>query len=131
MIPEIGNFTLVVALVLSILLAVYPLWGAQTNNVTMMRMARPLTVGLFVFTAVAYACLTHSFMTDNFSVINVAQNSNSALPWYYKMTAVWGSHEGSFLLWVLIFSIWTLAVALFSKGIPKQWCRECCLCWVW
>ena len=119
MIPEIGNFTLVVALVLSILLAVYPLWGAQTNNMTMMSTARPLTIGLFVFTAVAYGCLTHSFMTDNFSVINVAQNSNSALPWYYKMTAVWGSHEGSFLLWVLIFSIWTLAVALFSKGIPQ------------
>ena len=119
MIPEIGNFTLVVALVLSILLAVYPLWGAQTNNAAMMKMARPLTVGLFVFTLVAYLCLMHSFMTDNFSVINVAQNSNSALPWYYKMTAVWGSHEGSFLLWVLIFSIWTLAVAMFSKGIPQ------------
>jgi len=119
MIPEIGNFTLVVALVVSMLLAVYPLWGAQTNNMTMMKMARPLSVGLFVFTLIAYICLTHSFMTDNFSVINVAQNSNSQLPWYYKMTAVWGSHEGSFLLWVLIFSIWTLAVALFSKGIPQ------------
>ncbi|MFT6270661.1 MAG: cytochrome c-type biogenesis protein CcmF [Alphaproteobacteria bacterium] len=119
MIPEIGNFTLVVALVISILLAVYPLWGAQTNNMTMMKMARPLTVGLFVFTFIAYLCLTHAFLTDNFSVQNVAQNSNSALPWYYKITAVWGSHEGSFLLWVLIFSIWTLAVALFSKGIPQ------------
>ena len=119
MIPEIGNLTFVVALVISILLAVYPLWGAQTNNMTMMKMARPLTVGLFVFTLIAYLCLTHAFLTDNFSVANVAQNSNSALPWYYKITAVWGSHEGSFLLWVLIFSIWTLAVALFSKGIPQ------------
>lgn len=119
MIPEIGNFTLVVALVLSILLAVYPLWGAQTNNDTMMRMARPLTVGLFVFTLIAYVCLTHAFMTDNFSVNYVAQNSNSQLPWYYKMTAVWGGHEGSFLLWVLIFAVWTLAVAMFSKGIPQ------------
>lgn len=118
MIPEIGNFTLVVALVLSILLAVYPLWGAQTNNITMMKMARPLTIGLFVFTLFAYICLTHAFMTDNFSVSYVAQNSNSQLPWYYKMTAVWGGHEGSFLLWVLIFSVWTVAVALFSRGIP-------------
>ena len=118
MIPEIGNFTLVVALVLSILLAVYPLWGAQTNNVTMMRMARPLAIGLFVFTLIAYICLTHAFMTDNFSVNYVAQNSNSQLPWYYKATAVWGGHEGSFLLWVLIFAVWTVAVALFSKGIP-------------
>jgi cytochrome c-type biogenesis protein CcmF len=120
MIPEIGNFTLVVALVLSILLAVYPLWGAQTNNETMMKTARPLTIALFVFTLIAYICLTHAFLTDNFSVSYVAQNSNSQLPWYYKMTAVWGGHEGSFLLWVLIFAVWTLAVALFSKGIPEQ-----------
>ena len=119
MIPEIGNFTLVIALVLSMLLAVYPLWGAQTNNGTMMRMARPLTVGLFVFTLIAYICLTYAFMTDDFSVNYVAQNSNSQLPWYYKMTAVWGGHEGSFLLWCLIFAVWTLAVALFSKGIPE------------
>lgn len=119
MIPEIGNFTLVVALVLSILLAVYPLWGAQTNNTTMIRMARPLSIALFVFTLIAYICLTHAFMTDNFSVNYVAQNSNSQLPWYYKATAVWGGHEGSFLLWVLIFAVWTLAVALFSKGIPE------------
>ena len=119
MIPEIGNFTLVIALILSILLAVYPLWGAQTNNASMMRLARPLTFALFAFTLIAYICLTHAFMTDNFSVSYVAQNSNSQLPWYYKMTAVWGGHEGSFLLWVLIFSIWTLAVALFSKGIPE------------
>jgi cytochrome c-type biogenesis protein CcmF len=119
MIPEIGNFTLVIALVLSILLAVYPLWGAQTNNATMMRMARPLTYGLFAFTLFAYLCLTYSFMVDDFSVNYVAQNSNSQLPWFYKMTAVWGGHEGSFLLWVLIFAVWTLAVALFSKGIPE------------
>jgi len=119
MIPEIGNITLVIALVLSMLLAIYPLWGAQTNNATMMRMARPLSVALFIFTLIAYICLTHAFMTDNFSVNYVAQNSNSQLPWYYKMTAVWGGHEGSFLLWVLIFSVWTVAVALFSKGIPE------------
>ncbi len=119
MIPELGNFTLVIALVLSILLAIYPLWGAQTNNVTMMRTARPLAIGLFVFTLIAYVCLTHAFMTDDFSVSYVAQNSNSQLPWYYKFTAVWGGHEGSFLLWVLIFAVWTVAVAIFSKGIPQ------------
>ncbi|WP_371192535.1 heme lyase CcmF/NrfE family subunit [Glaciecola sp. SC05] len=119
MIPELGNVTLVIALVLSILLAIYPLWGAQTNNQTLMQMARPLTFGLFVFTAIAYACLTYAFVTDDFSVNYVAQNSNSMLPLYYKITAVWGGHEGSFLLWVLIFAVWTLAVALFSKGIPE------------
>ncbi|MFC4700090.1 heme lyase CcmF/NrfE family subunit [Glaciecola siphonariae] len=119
MIPELGNLTLVIAFVLSILLAVYPLWGAQTNNQTLMQMARPLTWGLFIFTLIAYICLTYAFVTDDFSVNYVAQNSNSKLPLYYKITAVWGGHEGSFLLWVLIFAIWTLAVALFSKGIPE------------
>jgi cytochrome c-type biogenesis protein CcmF len=119
MIPELGNVTLVIALVLSILLAVYPLWGAQTNNNTLMQMARPLAWGLFVFTLIAYLCLTYAFVTDDFSVNYVAQNSNSKLPIYYKITAVWGGHEGSFLLWVLIFAIWTLAVAMFSKGIPE------------
>jgi len=120
MIPEIGNVSLIVALVLSILLSIYPLWGAQTNNQKLMQTARPLTYGLFTFTAIAYACLTHAFVTDNFSVSYVAQNSNSLLPIYYKVTAVWGGHEGSFLLWVLIFAIWTLGVGMFSKGIPQQ-----------
>ncbi|WP_395344582.1 heme lyase CcmF/NrfE family subunit [Ningiella sp. W23] len=119
MIPELGNVTLVIALVLSILLAVYPLWGAQTNNQTLMQMARPLAWGLFAFTLIAYVCLTYAFVTDDFSVNYVAQNSNSKLPIYYKITAVWGGHEGSFLLWVLIFAVWTVAVAAFSKGIPQ------------
>ncbi|WP_229333422.1 heme lyase CcmF/NrfE family subunit [Glaciecola sp. MH2013] len=119
MIPELGNVALIIALVLSILLAVYPLWGAQIHNQTMMRMGRPLAFGLFLFTAFAYLCLTYSFYVDDFSVAYVAQNSNSALPWYYKITAVWGGHEGSFLLWCLIFAVWTVGVALFSKGIPQ------------
>ncbi len=120
MIAELGNVTLVIALVLSILLAIYPLWGAQTNNPTLMSLARPLAIGLFVFTLIAYIALTHSFMVDDFSLSYVAQNSNSKLPIYYKITAVWGGHEGSFLLWVLIFAIWTVAVALFSNGIPEK-----------
>jgi cytochrome c-type biogenesis protein CcmF len=74
---------------------------------------------LFTFTLIAYICLTNRFLADDFSVSYVANHSNSLLPWYYKMTAVWGGHEGSFLLWVLIFSVWTVAVAIFSKGIPE------------
>ncbi|MFC3121969.1 heme lyase CcmF/NrfE family subunit [Agaribacter flavus] len=120
MIAELGNLTLVIALVLSILLAVYPLWGAQTDNQVLMSMARPLAFGLFIFTLIAYGVLTHAFVIDDFSLTYVAQNSNSKLPVYYKVTAVWGGHEGSFLLWVLIFAIWTVAVALFSKGIPEK-----------
>ena len=119
MIAEIGNIAIVLALLLASLLATYPMWGAQTNHRLMISSAKPLAVGLFVFTAIAYACLTNRFLADDFSVAYVANHSNSLLPWYYKVTAVWGGHEGSFLLWVLIFSIWTVAVAVFSKGIPE------------
>ena len=119
MIAEIGNIAVVLALFLASLLAIYPMWGAQTNNQLMISSAKPLAIGLFVLTAIAYACLTNRFLVDDFSVEYVANHSNSLLPWYYKVTAVWGGHEGSFLLWVLIFSVWTVAVALFSNGIPE------------
>jgi len=118
MVPEIGNIALTLALVLSILLAVYPLWGAQRQHEALMATAKPLAIGLFLFTLIAYLCLTYAFITDDFSVEYVAQHSNSYLPIYYKVTAVWGGHEGSFLLWVLMLSIWTVAVAIFSRGIP-------------
>ncbi|MCQ8849711.1 heme lyase CcmF/NrfE family subunit [Alteromonas stellipolaris] len=118
MVPEIGNIALTLALVLSILLAVYPLWGAHRKHDTLMATAKPLAIGLFVFTLIAYLCLTYAFVTDDFSVEYVAQHSNSQLPLVYKITAVWGGHEGSFLLWVLMLSIWTVAVAIFSRGIP-------------
>ena len=118
MVAEIGNIALTLALILSILLAVYPLWGAQRQHEALMASAKPLAIGLFIFTFIAYLCLTYVFVTDDFSVEYVAQHSNSYLPVYYKITAVWGGHEGSFLLWVLMLSIWTVAVALFSRGIP-------------
>ena len=118
MVPEIGNIALTLALVLSILLAVYPLWGAHRQHEALMATAKPLAIGLFIFTLIAYVCLTYAFVTDDFSVAYVAQHSNSRLPIYYKITAVWGGHEGSFLLWVLMLSVWTVAVAIFSKGIP-------------
>ena len=118
MLAELGNFALVMALMMGILLSIYPMWGAYVNHSRMMAMAKPLAIGMFVFTVFAYACLTHGFITDDFSLAYVANTSNSTLPIYYKITAVWGGHEGSFLLWVLIFSTWTVAVALFSKAIP-------------
>ncbi|MBT0585072.1 heme lyase CcmF/NrfE family subunit [Alteromonas oceanisediminis] len=119
MIPELGNIALTLALVLSILLCIYPLWGAQTGNTRLMSTAKPLAIGLFVFTAISYACLTYAFVVDDFSVAYVAHHSNSLLPLYYKVTAVWGGHEGSFLLWVLMLSGWIIAVATFSRGIPQ------------
>ncbi|NVK55659.1 MAG: heme lyase CcmF/NrfE family subunit [Alteromonadaceae bacterium] len=119
MIPEIGNIAVALALVASILLAVYPLWGAYRGHGPMIATARPLAMSMFVFTAVAFGCLIYAFVTDDFTLNYVAQHSNSRLPVYYKVTAVWGGHEGSFLLWVLMLSLWTVAVALFSRGIPK------------
>ncbi|MDC8832666.1 heme lyase CcmF/NrfE family subunit [Alteromonas gilva] len=119
MIPEIGNIAVALALVASILLAVYPLWGAYRGHGPMIATARPLAMSMFVFTAIAFGCLIYAFVTDDFTLNYVAQHSNSRLPVHYKVTAVWGGHEGSFLLWVLMLSLWTVAVALFSRGIPQ------------
>ena len=94
------------------------MWGAYKNSVVMMSMAKPLALGMFLFTAISYGILTYSFLVHDFSVSYVAQNSDSLLPWYYRITAVWGGHEGSFLLWALMMSSWTCAVAVFSRAIP-------------
>ncbi len=118
MIVELGHFSLLLALLLSMLLAVYSIWGAQTGNITLMETAKPLAFGVFLFTAVSYGCLTYAFVTNDFSLIYVASNSNSQLPIHYRVTAVWGGHDGSFLLWLLMSSVWTTAVAVFSRGIP-------------
>ena len=119
LVSELGNVALTLALLSAILLAVYPMWGAYKQHEGLMATAKPLAIGLFGFTVLAYACLTYAFVTDDFSVAYVAQHSNTQLPIYYKFTAVWGGHEGSFLLWVLMLSTWTVAVALFSRGIPQ------------
>ena len=120
MIPELGNVSLTLALLCAILLAVYPMWGAHINHRLLMGTAKPLAGGMFVFTLIAFVALTYAFLTDDFSVVYVAQHSNSRLPDYYKVTAVWGGHEGSFLLWVLMLSVWTASVAVFSRGIPDE-----------
>ncbi|MDP5031764.1 heme lyase CcmF/NrfE family subunit [Paraglaciecola sp.] len=120
MLAELGNFSLIMALLMSLLLAIYPMWGAYKQHPQLMAMAKPLAVGMFLFTLFAYACLTQAFLHDDFTLAYVANTSNSTLPIYYKITAVWGGHEGSFLLWVMIFSIWTVAVAIFSKAIPAR-----------
>ncbi|MBU3022084.1 heme lyase CcmF/NrfE family subunit [Aestuariibacter sp. A3R04] len=120
MVPELGNVSLTLALLCAILLAVYPMWGAHINHRLLMGTAKPLASGMFLFTLIAFIALTYAFLTDDFSVVYVAQHSNSKLPDYYKVTAVWGGHEGSFLLWVLMLSVWTASVALFSKGIPDE-----------
>ena len=118
MIPEFGNLSLVLALVLSAVSAAGGLLGAQVGRVRWMQAAASATLGQFVFTALAFAVLVHAFVGDDFSVAYVAHNSNSLLPWYYKVSAVWGAHEGSFLLWVLIMTVWMTAVALLGRRMP-------------
>ncbi|AJQ96721.1 heme lyase CcmF/NrfE family subunit [Gynuella sunshinyii] len=120
MIPEFGLFCLILALGLSFLLSTIPAWGYFKNNVWMMMSSRMLATGVFVMLAFAFGLLAYAMATDDFSVSYVASNSNSALPIYYKISAIWGGHEGSMLLWVLILSGWTLAVSAFSRSLPTD-----------
>ncbi|GJM12064.1 MAG: cytochrome c-type biogenesis protein CcmF [Pseudohongiella sp.] len=120
MIPEVGQFSLILALCLSLILATLPIIGAYQNNFLWMSLARPLSAGVFVFLGICIVILAHAFVTDDFSVQFVAQHSNSLLPDRYKLTAVWGGHEGSFLLWTFMLSGWMLAVAIFSKSMPLE-----------
>lgn len=119
MIPEIGHFALILALALALVQGVLPLIGAHKNNAAMMSTARTAAVGQLAFVVVAYACLTWAFLQNDFSVLYVANHSQLALPTMYKVTAVWGGHEGSVLLWILILVCWTVAVARFSRGLPE------------
>ncbi|OOF04801.1 heme lyase CcmF/NrfE family subunit [Salinivibrio sp. MA607] len=118
MIVELGHYALILALGLALLLSFYPLYGASKGHEGMMKMARPLSVGMFAMLLFSFIALSWAFYTNDFTVAYVASNSNSALPWYYRLTAVWGAHEGSLLLWVLVQALWTVAVAVFSRGMP-------------
>jgi cytochrome c-type biogenesis protein CcmF len=101
-------------------MGVLPIVGAARNNAVLMGVARPLAAGGFVFMGIALACLTYAFVTNDFSVLYVAQHSNSQLPVAYQVAAVWGGHEGSLLLWAFILSAWALAVAVYSKHLPEE-----------
>jgi cytochrome c-type biogenesis protein CcmF len=118
MVPEIGHLALILALLLALLLGVLSLAGAWRDHAPWMLMARPLACGQALFVGLSWACLVWSFLQDDFSVRNVAENANSMLPAMYRFTTAWGSHEGSMLLWVLMQSLWTLAVAGFGRHLP-------------
>ncbi len=118
MMPELGNFLLCLAAGLALLLSVYPLWGAARQDRRLMALARPLACGLFACIGGAFLLLVHAFVVNDFTVRYVAENSNSALPVWYRVAAAWGAHEGSLLLWVLLLSVWTFAVAIFSRRMP-------------
>ncbi len=120
MIPELGQFALALAFTLALVQGILPIAGAARGNATWMRVARPAAQGQFVFVAIAFGCLAYSFLTNDFSVLNVATNSNSLLPLQYRFAATWGSHEGSLLLWTLVLTIWMVAVTVFSRHLPEE-----------
>ncbi len=120
MIAEIGHFSLILALLLASLQAVIPLAGSFTGNTKWMNVGHSTTAGVFVFYTIAIICLTASFLASDFTVGFVANNSNRLLPTMYKITAVWGGHEGAMLLWTYMFTCWALAVSFFSKSIPRE-----------
>ena len=119
MIPEIGHFALILAFSLAILQSALPLIGAARNDAVLIAMARPTAWGQFFFCLLAFVLLTVAFLESDFSVAYVANNSQRALPTIYKISAVWGAHEGSLLLWALLLAAWTVAVAWFSRKIPE------------
>ncbi|WP_277372426.1 heme lyase CcmF/NrfE family subunit [Pseudomonas sp. AA-38] len=120
MIPELGQLAMILALCLALVQATLPLIGAWRGDHQWMSLAQPAAWGQFAFLAFSFGCLTYAFMVDDFSVAYVAHNSNTALPWFYKFSAVWGAHEGSLLLWALILGGWTFAVAIFSRHLPEE-----------
>ena len=120
MLIEVGHFALVLALVISLVLVVVPSLGLYQNKESLAQLAKPLVWAQGFWIAVAFFVLLAAFLTNDFSVKNVAENSNTQLPVLYKASAVWGSHEGSLLLWLFVLSIWTVAVSIFSKKIPSE-----------
>ena len=120
MIPEVGQFALALALCLAIAQAILGIAGAARGDRVWRAAARPAAQGQFVFIAIAFACLTYSFVINDFSVEYVASHSNSALPHYYRIAGVWGGHEGSLLLWALMLGVWMTAVTVFSRHLPDD-----------
>ncbi|AEJ01113.1 cytochrome c-type biogenesis protein CcmF [Nitrosomonas sp. Is79A3] len=120
MIPEIGNFSLILALLLALIQGTLPIIGAARGIPSWIALARPVVQGQFVFVLIAFLCLGYSFVSSDFSVMNVAKNSNSELPFHFRLAATWGSHEGSLLLWVLMLAGWSVAVSVFSKQLPDD-----------
>lgn len=120
MLAEIGQFTLVIACMLAVLQTVYPLYGIYARQQSAIESAKVLTILQFFFVALSFVILSYLFLVNDFTVTYIATNSNSALPWYYRLSAVWGAHEGSLLLWVFLLSLWSTAVAVLSNRLPVE-----------
>src|SRR5215470_14718467 len=118
MTPEIGYFALLLALFISVMQSAMPFVAARRHDLGVAAFVDQAALGQFTFVAVAFASLTYAFVTSDFSVEVVAANSHTAKPLLYKISGVWGNHEGSMLLWVLILAVFGAAVALFGGNLP-------------
>ena len=118
MIPELGHMALILALAVALIQGIVPLVGAQKGRADLMALARPTVLVQTALVIFAFGCLTAAFINNDFSVLYVASNSNSALPVEYRIAGVWGGHEGSLLLWVLMLVVWMTAVARYSRALP-------------
>jgi cytochrome c-type biogenesis protein CcmF len=118
MIPELGHYALMLALGLALIQGTMPVVGARTNDPVLMSMAVPTALAHFFFVAIAFGALAFSYVTSDFSVLNVYENSNSAMPFIYRLTSVWGNHEGSMMLWVSILALFGALVAAFGTNLP-------------
>jgi cytochrome c-type biogenesis protein CcmF len=117
-IPELGHYALILALGLSVIQATMPIVGTRTNDVVLMNMAPSLAVAQFIFVAIAFCALGECYVASDFSVLNVYENSNSAMPLIYRLTSIWGNHEGSMMLWVSILAFFGALVAVFGTNLP-------------
>ena len=118
MIPEIGHFALILALPVAAVMAILSLAGGQNGRADWMALARPGAQVLWLLTGFSFLCLSYAFYTNDFSVLYVSQHSNTQLPDIYRIAAVWGGHEGSLLLWLLMLCSWMMAVSIFSSQLP-------------
>src|SRR5450756_1644226 len=118
MIPELGHFSLILALFVALAMGTLSVVGGQQGRADWMALARPGAQALWLLTAISFLCLAYAFYSNDFSVLYVTQHSNSNLPAIYRFAAVWGGHEGSLLLWLLMLCSWMMAVSLFSRQLP-------------
>ena len=127
MIAEIGHFCLVMALIVAVVQASLPLVGASRGIASWMGLGSWAAMAQFTLIAIAFLALTHAYVTSDFSVANVYENSHSLKPMLYKVSGVWGNHEGSLMLWVLILALFGLAVVFFGGNLPATACALACL----
>ena len=120
MIDEVGHYALVLALALAVMQMILPFWGARARDARLMALARPAALAQFAFVALSYAALTYAHVVSDFSLANVVENSHSTKPLIYKISGVWGNHEGSMMLWALILTLSGAAMAAFSRAIPPR-----------